>query len=220
MSEHEFLDEKIIELVNQVEQPIRAAETKIQETEPEDRTIYTGIKVKNKWIEFEERPFVEDKILMIVPKEFTIMEPEKAKVKYPMEQRPQTILTDQSGAVNLLFNYMKDTVSDNQVEMVRDRLFGMMRRVNPGIKPQATGKEMISGKQVAYVEFSNPVMDGKLYNLMFFFAVDGRICMGIFNCRTKEMKYWKQSAFEMMCSIKILSQTDDKEEEDNSEFNE
>lgn len=216
MKNDDFLDEKILELINQVEQPVsqsgNSAEPNTKERKPEERTIYTGIKIKDQWIEFEERSFVEDNITMMIPKEFELMEPEKVKLKYPMEQRPGTILTDHSGTVNLLFNYMEDKMTDQETEMVRDRLFGIMRRVNQGIKVQSTGTEVISGKNVAYAEFSNPVMDGKLYNLLFFLEINGRICMGIFNCRTKELKYWQNAAFEMMRSIRISNQNDEKEE--------
>ena len=79
-----------------------------------------------------------------------------------------------------------------------------MIRMNPGIKPQSTGKEAISDKNIAYVEFSNPALDGKLYNLMFFFELDGKTLMGSFNCITKSMRYWQKPALEMMRSIKVL----------------
>jgi len=219
MRNDKYLDEKIIEMINQVEKP-EPEEPKVTEKKLEERTIYSGIKISGQMIAFERRPFAEDKITMMVPKEFTVMDPNKAKIKYPSEQRPGTILTDYTGTINIMFNYIEDKMTNDEAEMVRDRLLRIMRRVNPGIKPQTTEAEVISGKNVAYVEFSNPAMDGKLYNLMFFLEVDGRILMGSFNCRTKEMKYWKQPAFEMMCSIQVQDQKDDREEckEDEGNF--
>jgi hypothetical protein len=149
---------------------------------------------------------------MMIPKEFTDMDLETAKIKYPMEQRPQTILTDSTGTVNFLFSYMDQQITNDETEMVRDKLLSIMMRVNPGIKPQTRGKEVISGKNTAYVEFSNPAIDGKLYNLMFFIELDKRVLMGSFNCLTKSAKYWQKPAFEMMQSIKVLSSTDEGKE--------
>ena len=213
MKNNDSVDAKIIAMINQAEKPeddsVPFVETKPKEIPPEERTIYTGIKIDGQWIYFEERTFIEDKIAMMVPTEFAEMPPEVAKVKYPSEQRPGTILTDSSGAVNMMFSYMADRMNNEESEMVRDHIFGSMRRINPGFKSLSTGTEIVSDKHVAYVEFSNPVLDGKLYNLMFFLEVDGRILMGSFNCLTKAAKYWKKAAFEMMQSIQILDLIND-----------
>ena len=39
---------------------------------------------------------------------------------------------------------------------------------------------------------------------MFYLAVKGQPLMGSFNCRTKEMKYWRPVAFEMIQSIETV----------------
>lgn len=141
---------------------------------------------------------------MMLPKDFVPMSPDIARKKYPSEQRPETILTDETGTINLMFQYMEGEESNTTIESFRNRIFGMMKRVNPGIKEREMGVVDAAGEQIAYVEFSNPVMDGKLYNLMFYLAVKGRPLMGSFNCRTKEMKYWRSAAFEMMQSIEMV----------------
>ena len=147
MRNDKYLDEKIIEMINQVEKP-EPEEPKVTEKKLEERTIYSGIKISGQMIAFERRPFAEDKITMMVPKEFTVMDPNKAKIKYPSEQRPGTILTDYTGTINIMFNYIEDKMTNDEAEMVRDRLLRIMRRVNPGIKPQTTEAEVISGSLI------------------------------------------------------------------------
>ena len=119
---------------------------------------------------------------MMMQKNFLPLDPDMTKNKYPSEHRPETILTDETGTINLMFQYMEGEVSDATIENFRNQIFGM----------------------IAYVEFSNPAMDGKLYNLMFYLAVKGQPLMGSFNCRTKEMKYWRPVAFEMIQSIETV----------------
>jgi len=215
MSKDKHLDDKVIEMISKTEQ-LKAVSAEPEENRenipPEERTIYTGIKINGKWIEFEERLFIEDKLAMMVPKEFTEMEQEKAKLKYPMEQRPGTILTDYTGEINILFSYTDEEITNEDTVMIRDKMLAMMSRVNPGIKAQSTGEKVISDKKVAYVEFSHPTIDGKLYNLMYFMELDGRTMMGIINCLTKSMKYWKQHAFEMMQSIQVIKSDNNGEE--------
>lgn len=212
MGKDGFLDEKIISLIDQVENQEATSNVSLNkkmEIPPDKRTIYTGIKIGGQWIEFEERKIVDNKIAMMVPKEFTEMDLEMAKIKYPMEQRPKTILTDHTGSINISFTHIDTPMTNDDTATIRDGLFSMMHRVNPGIKMQSTGQEVIDNKDVAYVEFTNPAMDGKVYNLMFFLELDGKPLMGNFNCITKSMRYWKNPYFEMMRSIKILTLEDE-----------
>ena len=207
MQDHEFLDEKIIRAINQAEaekeESAKEASAEATAISPEERTIYTGIKIGGQWIEFEERSFMNDKVLMMVPREFTEMDEQSKKIKYPSEQRPEEILTDSAGGVNIYLGNLDEVASDDDVEMIRDVLLKIMQRVNPGIRLLETGKEVVSGEDFAYAEYANPAIDGKVYNLMFFFKINGRAVMGGFNCLSKSMKYWKKHALEIMQSIKV-----------------
>ena len=73
------------------------------------------------------------------------------------------------------------------------------------------GVEVISDKNVAYVEFTNTAFDGKLYNVMLFLEVSKNTLMISFNCLTKAAKQWKKPVFEMMRSIRLISQEKDAE---------
>jgi len=212
VDKEELFDEKIIQMIDGAENPDAAPSKDTTEIPPTERTIYTGVKIGGQWFYFEPRQFVDGRITMMVPKGFKEMAPEIAKIRYPMEQRPETILTDAAVSVNILFKYYEDQdMSGDEAEMVRDSVFSIIKRMNPGIKPQSTGVELISGKNVAYIEYSNQAMDGKLYNLTSFLEVGGKTLMLSFNCLTKSMKYWQKPAFEMMRSIQVLTMTDDVE---------
>ena len=214
MKQDEFFDEQIIDMINQSEQKTAASISNQSESaekaeenvtaDSEKQSIDTGIKILGRWIYFERRSLAKETITMMLPKDFVPMSSDIARKKYPSEQRPETILTDETGTINLMFQYMEGEESNTTIESFRNRIFGMMKRVNPGIKEREMGVVDAAGKQIAYVEFSNPVMDGKLYNLMFYMSVKGRPLMGSFNCRTKEMKYWRTVAFEMMQSIEMV----------------
>lgn len=210
MKQDEFFDEQIIDMINQSEQKItdsvsnQSKDTKENvPAQAEKQSINTGIRILGKWIYFERRLLAKETITMMLPKDFVPMSPEIARMKYPSEQRPETILTDETGTVNLMFQYMEGEENNATIESFRNQIFGMMKRVNPGMKEKEIGSVEAAGKRIAYVEFSSPAIDGKLYNLMFYLAVKGQPLMGSFNCRTKEMKYWREAAFEMMQSIEM-----------------
>lgn len=203
MEKKDFFDEQIIDMVNRSEKKETAHESAAAETDRDKNSIYSGIRIQGKQIYFERRSLAEETVTMMVPKNFSQMSPDMARKKYPSEYRAETILTNEMGTVNLMFQYMEGEVSDTDIENFRNQVFGMMKRVNPGIRERELGHIDAAGKRIAYAEFSNPAMDGKLYNLMFFLAVDGQPLMGSFNCQTKEMKYWRQAAFEMVGSVEM-----------------
>jgi hypothetical protein len=197
------LDETIIELINKVEPAEVADAAGTEKPSRKEQSIYTGIRILGNTIEFSQREFVNGLLKMTVPSDYEEMDEEDAKVKYPMEQRPDTILTDDTGAHNVLFSYMEQTVKDSEMEEVRNRMVRMIRTMNPGIIPKSEGAEALSGKNVAYVEFTSPALDVKLYNLMFFFELEGRVMMVNINLPANKERYWKKPAFEMMRSIEV-----------------
>ena len=212
MRKEEFFDEQILDMINQSEQmspsdkdtSSKVEDKKSENNEAYERSIYTGIKVYGKWIYFERQFFAEDSISMMVPNNFVPMTKEAVKVKYPSEHRPETILTDETGTVNLMFQYMEGEVDSESIETFRNQVFGLMKYANPGIKEREVGEIDIEGHRISYVEFTNNALGGKLYNLMFYISVKGRPLMGSFNCITKDMKYWQPVAVEMMQSIRIV----------------
>ncbi len=214
MKQEEFFDEQIIDMINQAQQKTTAsasnASKNVKQVEKEvqaeaEKSIFdTGVKVLGKWISFERRLLAKETITMMLPKDFVPMPPEIARMKYPSEHRPETILTEETGSVNLMLQYMEGEVDNTTIEIFRNQVFGMMKRVNSGIKEREMGAVDVAGVRIAYVEFSNNAMDGKLYNLMFYLSVKGKPLMGSFNCMTKDMKYWKTIAFEMMQSIELI----------------
>lgn len=215
MNQNEFLDEQIIDMLNQVEEQTNISDVgkdeavekvEIEIVEDALNILESGIKVQGKRINFERQLLAKQTITMMVPTNFSEMSQEMARIKYPSEHRPETILTDGLGVTNLMFQYMDENVSNDTIEQFRNQVFGMMKRVNPGLKEREIGALDVKETKIAYVEFSNNTMDGKLYNLMFYLPVDGKPLMGSFNCQTKEMKYWREPVFEMLRSIEIINE--------------
>ncbi|GJM69834.1 hypothetical protein HMSSN036_20500 [Paenibacillus macerans] len=85
-----FMDEKITQLINEVEQSMIP------------RSITDGpVKIGNQYYEFTLQSFYEDKLSLYLPADFEEMPKEFRSIKYPYEQRPEIIRSDEAGAVNL-----------------------------------------------------------------------------------------------------------------------
>lgn len=211
MKSKDFFDEQILDMINQAEKNSlddismvnQVTDGVNEKKESEDRSIYSGVRICGKWVYFERRIIEENMISMMIPKDFIPMTKEAMKIKYPSEHRPGIILTDETGTVNILFQYMEGESDSSNIVNLRNQVFGLMKYANPGIREREVGEIDASGQHIAYVEFTNNALGGKLYNLMFYISVKGRPLMGSFNCTTKDMKYWQPVAMEMMQSIKV-----------------
>ena len=95
----EHMDEKITELRN-----------KAQEEIPK-KIFFT---INKEEVEFEERNLLEDKIKILLPKEFQEMPKEIAALKYPSERRPTLILTNESTSINISFNHTESIIEDQR----------------------------------------------------------------------------------------------------------
>jgi len=206
MSKKEFLDEKIIELLDQVEKYAGEYPKDDQHENGDmiEQSLETSFTVDRKKVEFERKVMIDDKLTIMLPADFVEMDTATAKLKYPSEQRPPIIFTDPSGFVNFWVSPTEEFMPEDEIENVRDQIFAMIRRLNPGIKPQESGVEIASEKKIAYIEYSNPVVDGKVYNLMFLFEMDKKMTMACFNCLTKDSKYWKKPMLEMLKSMEFI----------------
>ena len=81
MNRNDYLDMRIFDMIEQAKKQDISSEdpSKVtKDTQTKEQSIYTGIRIGRKWYDFEERPFVEDRIIMIVPSEFVEMDTESS----------------------------------------------------------------------------------------------------------------------------------------------
>ena len=207
MDSKDFLDEKIIELLDRVENYANEYPGSDQQENGDivEQSLETGIVVDRKLVEFERKTVIEGKLTIMLPIDFTKMNPDIARLKYPSEQRPQVIFTDPNNSVNFWVTRGEDFVEEKSIENLRDQVFATIQRLNPAIKIQQSGVEIVSDRKVAYVEYSNPVIDGKIYNVMVFLAIDEKVTIVCFNCITKSAKYWRNPMMEMLKSMQFTT---------------
>jgi hypothetical protein len=59
-----------------------------------------------------------------------------------------------------------------------------------------------SGRTVAYFDFCSDV-----YNMLFFFSLDGALVLGSFECLIGDFDDWKPVFIQMLCSIEKTEQS-------------
>ena len=59
------------------------------------------------------------------------------------------------------------------------------------------------GTTIAWFDFISHGIDGRLYNLMFFTSVDGKLMNGVCNCAEQDLKNWWVVFMDVLKTIRI-----------------
>ena len=181
------------------------------ESEEQDKTVPNDIKngyvvIRDENIPFSEREIIEGRLYMTIPSDFGLMPPELARVKYPSENRPDIIFSDEEGAISINFSLTGDKLQNEDIEDAKDYLQQVVLKMNPSSR--ILSSEIIEDEtRIGYFDFISPAIDGEIYNLMFIFSLDGQFILGTFNCMDMDKAQWLEIAVQMIHSIRI---TEDK----------
>jgi hypothetical protein len=174
-----------------------------QPTQTQTTSIQEVVEPTSKKVELEKRSIISDKVEILLPKDFTVMSEEMAKLKYPKERRPTLIFTDDEASVNVAFNYTVSKITDKEIGEFKALTKKNMENIYPSATWIKDDVVPINNKNVGILELTTPAIDTNIYNLMFFMELDGRILLASVNCTEEQMPEWQPIAHEIMESIKI-----------------
>jgi hypothetical protein len=204
-----FLDEKIIALRNEMREQenhelAQKEATLKKEQEPEQEDSKT-IDLTQDFIEIDEQkipvitqPVLNGKMLIRMPNLFSIMAKELASLKYPSERRPTVIYTDETSTINLALNLTDYPLRESEVEDFQENMIEVLEQAHPSAKWLDTGMMEIQEKTIAFIEIITPAIDGDIFNLMFFAALNGQTLIGTFNCMEGDLESWRPVAKAMV----------------------
>ncbi|MDR2088486.1 MAG: hypothetical protein LBP73_03920 [Clostridiales Family XIII bacterium] len=180
-----------------------SAKTRRDKEEARFKDIYAGeVRAGNEILHFERVGLYEDLFSVMLPKSYTDMPEALAKLKYPAENRPAVIKTNDDTTVNFAFAYYAQAFSEDRVESAVKAFLSGMRRANPGAKFFET-RFLKTEKQVrfGYFDFMTTAFDADMYQLFAFVPVRGSFLHGIFNAPAELMRTWNPVVLQVMRSI-------------------
>ncbi|WP_202710987.1 hypothetical protein [Sporosalibacterium faouarense] len=169
----------------------------------EKSTVDLEFNIGNEKVLLQHKKILNDRIEILIPKSFNLMSEEMAKFKYPYERRPKLVYTNDTGSVNIAFNYTQSKVTNNQIKEYKDFFKETLSKLHPSAKWYRDYLIQVDNRDIGVLELLTPALDTKVYNLMFFTDLDGKLLMMTFNCTEKEMKDWKPVAECIMNSLKL-----------------
>ncbi|MBN2008701.1 hypothetical protein JW960_05105 [candidate division KSB1 bacterium] len=146
---------------------------------------------------------IDDRVEMLVPSNFQIMSEDVLKLKYPSEQRPTKVYTNEAGSVNLAFRLTDSAIPHGDISKGLPVLNTMFSHLYPSAHWLDSQVLSINNRQFGKFELITPAVDTQFYNLMFVCELDGRMLLFTFNCPKNQMKDWRPSAYKIMKSVRI-----------------
>lgn len=188
----EYLDEKIVELQRTYQQ--KAHQDIYAET----------VFVNDETLHFIQTNLFDDAFHIMLPESFVDMPEDVAKIKYPSEQRPQIIRTNQNGSVNFCFNLYDIPFSNEQVADTISGFQSVLQKLQPGNEFFAYKTEPIEKMEIGWFDFKNYAIDSQIYSLMFAVPIHKKICSGVFNCPFRNRKDWESIMKQVLVSIREI----------------
>jgi hypothetical protein len=155
-------------------------------------------------IELEKRILYDNKIEILIPKEFKDMPEKMQKIKYPGANPPKLVLSNERGTVNIAFNHTGSIANQAAIESYLAYLGEAMKSAHPDAEWKGKGIGIINGKKVGYLKLMTEAADQLIYNYIFFTDVDNKLFIGTFNCIKKLTQKWEPVAEEIVKSFRIL----------------
>lgn len=154
-------------------------------------------------IKLKLRSLLDDRIELKIPKDFDIMSEELTKVKYPSENRPTLIYSNENGSINVALNLTENSASQSFIETYVESLVGTFENLYPTAEWKDSGTTEINGRKVGYLKLITPSVDTKIYNVIFFTDLDGKFLVTSFNCTEDFIPEWEGTSDEIMNSLNI-----------------
>ncbi|AOR25101.1 hypothetical protein [Clostridium taeniosporum] len=192
------VDEKILDFINEAEK--REAK----------KDICSGpVKIGERYYEFGESEFFDEKLKIYIPKDFDDMSLAARKLKYPSENRPEIIKCNEKGNICITLNIIDSPLDEEHVEELKNGMKMIIKKTNPANVFYEDGVLKVHSKNIGFFDFKSYAIDDSLYNLMFFLEFKEKTLMGTFSCLYKECEEWRDIAFQVIKTIRIIKQGDE-----------
>ncbi|UZP04977.1 hypothetical protein JW813_08190 [Clostridium botulinum] len=189
----ERVDEKILDFINAAE-----------EKELRKDITNGSVKIGERYYEFDESEFFEEKVKIYIPKDFDDMSLAARKLKYPSESRPEIIKCNAKGNICITLKKINSPLEEENVGKLKDGMKVIIRKTNPANVFYEDGVLEVDCKNIGFFEFKSYAIDDSLYNIMFFLEFEGKTLMGTFSCIYNECKEWREIAFQVIKTIRII----------------
>ena len=154
-------------------------------------------------IKLEKASVFNNKVELLVPSDLTTMSDDMWDLKYHNKVKPELVLSDKDGEINLIASIAREPLEENQLLEYKEFRIKQLKRNIPSTVILSEGLKLVNGKKIGFIKFTSSATDQKVFNYYFFTAVDRKILFFTFNCVEKVQLLWEKTVDDVVNSIKI-----------------
>ena len=145
------------------------------------------------------------KYSILLPVILADMDSSIIRAKYPNNNRPQIIKTDQDNDVTMTFSIMPGQETEEQTDILlyMRSLRNDMKKIWKQNVFYDLGKVMAGGHTVGWMDFKAFCIDGSIYSLMFLFQAGEQMVLGNFHCSFVQYDIWKPVILKLLTTIQV-----------------
>ena len=167
--------------------------------------IYTSkIIVGQETLLFEEMKFYDERLSIMLPNNYKDLPDEIKKIKYPMENRPEIIKSNESGDVNFAIALHDVKIKAEDIDNAMQKYIAVIYKSYPGTTFLQTESVPMNGTMLGYFSFITRSIDSDIYQVFAFTELNGKMLQIIFNAPSTMKKEWSFIILQVLTSIKIL----------------
>lgn len=181
----------------------RSVEEKEENPYEIEKTMERGyILVKYEKLELEERKILDGSGVMLLPKALQPMIEELVQVKYPDPDRPDWLVSDETGEVVLGMSMMEGELEEGDLEEISEMVQRQVKQMYPASQVETEPVIGEGEERVCWFSWDIPVVDEDCCHVLFFRGIKGGMIMGSFDCSRDGKKQWKEILRKLLATIK------------------
>lgn len=181
----------------------RSVEEKEENPYEIEKTMERGyILVKYEKLKLEERKILDGRGVMLLPEALQPMTEELVQVKYPDPDRPDWLVSDESGEVALGMSLIEGELEEGGLEEVSEMVQRQMKQMYPASQVETEPVIGEGEERVCWFSWDMPVVDDCCCHVLFFREIKGGMIMGSFDCSIDGKKQWKEIVRKLLATIK------------------
>mgnify|MGYP003372030800 CR=1 FL=1 len=150
----------------------------------------------------EEKELYDGKIKIILPKSFNIMEEDLLHKKYSLYIHPDYVYTSEDTTINFNFNLEEGNILNEDIEEIRGIILKQFSRMYPSSKMEDIEILQTEEKKIGTFSFTIPVLDGYIFNKIYFVPIKIGLLIVSFNCDVFQKKEWRAILNDIILTIK------------------
>jgi hypothetical protein len=151
-----------------------------------------------------EKSVLDGKVVLLVPVSFDLMSEEIMRTKYPAEQRPTIVYTNESGSVNVALNYTDTPLTIGQLPETHHAVESMFQNLYPSAEWFRSDLVEINGHPFALLDLRTPAVDTEIRNIMVMTPLEGQQLLVSFNTVSELEDEWVPIGNQIIDTIEII----------------